>query len=172
MANHVFLGCRWPGEIRDAPSLWSLLKNKQSGYRQFGDHRFPRDGFYHPDPDHPGTVATEGAYLLAEDPRLFDHAFFGMTPLEVETMDPSQRKLLEVVYEAFENSGETWESVSGSKTGVFVGNSSSDHVLMQGRDTNHLRPYSSTGSHNSILSNRVSYIFNLKGPRYVSLSPR
>jgi acyl transferase domain-containing protein len=67
-------------------------------------------------------MSTKGGFLLDEDPRLFDPGFFGMTGLELETMDASQRKLLEVVYEAFENAGETWDSVSGSSTGVFVGN--------------------------------------------------
>ncbi|KAK7734288.1 Type I Iterative PKS [Cytospora paraplurivora] len=71
-------------------------------------------------------MSTRGGFLLDEDPRCFDPAFFGMTGLEVETMDASQRKLLEVIYEAFENSGETWDSVSGSRTGVFVGNFSLD----------------------------------------------
>lgn len=88
-----------------------------------------------------------------------------MQPLEVETMDPSQRKLLEVVYEAFENAGETWDSFSGSRTGVYVGNFTNDHTLIQGRDTDYPRPYASTGTSISILSNRVNYIFNLQGPR-------
>jgi len=160
----VGMGCRWPGGVRDASGLWELLKNKRSGYREFGDHRFSRKGFHHPNSEHPGTVATEGGFLLAEDPRLFDHAFFGIGSLEVETMDPSQRKLLEVIYEAFENSGEPWDSFSGSTTGVFVGNFSSDHLIIQGRDTDHPRPYASVGTGTSILSNRVNYIFNLRGP--------
>jgi acyl transferase domain-containing protein len=81
-------------------------------------------------------------------------------------MDPSQRKLLEVVYEAFENAGVPWEDFSGSQTGVFVGNFSTDHAVIQGRDE-YVRPYTSTGTAFAILSNRVSYTFNLKGPRYV-----
>ncbi|KAI1462952.1 polyketide synthase [Daldinia caldariorum] len=160
----VGMGCRWPGDVQDASGLWELLKNKQTGYREFGDHRFPLSGFHHPNPDRPGSIATRGGFLLAEDPRLFDPAFFGMTPLEVETMDPSQRKLLEVVYEAFENAGEPWESFSGSRTGVFVGNFSTDHTLIAGRDPDHPRPYASTGSSISILSNRINYILNLLGP--------
>ena len=75
-----------------------------------------------------------GAYLLEEDARLFDHSFFGTTSLEVETMDPSQQKLLEVTFKAFENAGETWDSVSGTRTGVFVGNLRFDHWMIQSRD--------------------------------------
>ncbi|KAI3322930.1 thiolase-like protein [Xylariaceae sp. AK1471] len=160
----VGMGCRWPGGVRDTHSLWQMLEKKRSGYRDFGDHRFSRAGFYHPDPNRPGTHASMGGYLLTEDPRLFDHAFFGINPIEVETMDPAQRKLLEVVYEAFENAGITWDEFSDSMTGVYVGNFLADHQFIQARDTDHVRPYATTGTGFSILSNRVSYIFNLKGP--------
>ncbi|KAI1318728.1 polyketide synthase [Xylariaceae sp. FL0255] len=109
-------------------------------------------------------MTTEGAFLLDEDPRLFDHSFFGIGAVEVETMDPSQRKLLEVVYEAFENAGETWHSVSGSKTGVYVGNFTSDHLIVQSRDIDDSSQHAGIGTGNSILSNRINYIFNLRGP--------
>lgn len=111
-------------------------------------------------------MAMRGAFLADEDARLFDPSFFGMTGLEVETLDPSQRKLLEVTYEAFENGGETWESVSGTRTGVFVGNFCLDHWMIQSRDWDYPRPYAFTGAGTSILANRISYIFNLSGPRY------
>ncbi|KAI1764349.1 beta-ketoacyl synthase [Hypoxylon sp. FL1150] len=78
----VGMGCRFPGDVQDASGLWQLLKNKQTGYRQFGDHRFSNEGFYHPDPGQPGTMATRGGFLLAEDPRLFDSSFFNVTPSE------------------------------------------------------------------------------------------
>ncbi|KAI9690328.1 MAG: Type I Iterative PKS [Bathelium mastoideum] len=109
-------------------------------------------------------MAMKGAFLAEEDARLFDHSFFGMTGLEVETLDPSQRKLLEVAYEAIENAGETWDSVSGSRTGVFVGNFCLDHWMIQSRDWDNPRPYAFTGAGTSILANRISYIFNLQGP--------
>ncbi|KAF7538397.1 hypothetical protein G7054_g2978 [Neopestalotiopsis clavispora] len=160
----VGMGCRWPGGVRDSSALWELLRNKRSGFREFGDHRFSLDGFYHPETSHPGTAATRGAFLLEEDARLFDPSFFGIQPLEVETMDASQRKLLEVIYEAFENAGDTWENVSGSRTGVFVGNFTTEHTVIQSRDPDHPRPYVTTGSSLSLLSNRISYIFNLSGP--------
>lgn len=150
--------------MRDATSLWELLRRKGSGYRDFGDHRFSAKGFYHPDPERPGTVSTKGGYLLAEDARLFDPSFFGIQPTEVETMDVAQRKLLEVVYEAFENAGETLESISGSRTGVFVGNFAPDHTIIQSRDPDYPRPYLATGVSPCVTSNRISYAFNLTGP--------
>ncbi|RYP57289.1 hypothetical protein DL769_009575 [Monosporascus sp. CRB-8-3] len=160
----IGMGCRWAGGVRDASGLWELLKNKRDGWREFDKPRFSAEGFYHPNRDRPGSMRTRGAYLMDEDARLFDHAFFGITGREVEKLDPSQRKLLEVVYEAFENGGETWESISGSRTGVYIGNFALDHVLIQARDWESPKPYAATGADTSILANRISYIFNLHGP--------
>lgn len=157
--------------MRNAPEFWEFLKNRVDGWREFNDPRFSSQGFHHPNTDRPGTMAMRGAFLADEDARLFDNSFFGMTGLEVETLDPSQRKLLEVTYEAFENGGETWESVSGTRTGVFVGNFCLDHWMIQSRDWDYPRPYAFTGAGTSILANRISYIFNLSGPRYVDLEP-
>ncbi|KAI0535679.1 hypothetical protein GGR58DRAFT_503995 [Xylaria digitata] len=160
----VGMGCRSPGGVHSPSEMWDLLRNKKDAWREFAEPRFSSDGLYHPNADRSGTVSTKGGFLVDEDPRLFDHAFFGMTGLEVETMDRSQRKLLEVVYEAFENAGESWESVSGSKTGLFIGNFSLDHWIVQARDWDFSRPYATTGAATSILANRISYIFNLQGP--------
>lgn len=92
----VGMGCRWAGGVRDAPGLWELLRNKREGFREFEPPHFSNEGFHHSNPDRPGSLRTRGGFQLAEDARLFDHAFFGITGREVETMDPSQRKLLEV----------------------------------------------------------------------------
>ncbi|KAL8788410.1 MAG: hypothetical protein Q9195_007289 [Heterodermia aff. obscurata] len=160
----VGMGCRWAGGVKDAPGLWQLLKDKRDGWREWDEPHFPSKSFYHANQDRPGSVRTRGAFLVEEDARLFDHTFFNMTSREVETMDPSQRKLLEVVYEAFENAGETWDSIAGSRTGVYIGNFAIDHMLIQARDWENARPYASTGVETCILANRISYVFNLTGP--------
>ncbi|OTA87488.1 hypothetical protein M434DRAFT_35325 [Hypoxylon sp. CO27-5] len=160
----VGMGCRWPGGVHDGSQFWNFLHDRVDGWKEFGHPRFSNRGFYHPNSDRPGSMAMKGAFLVDEDARLFDYSFFGMTRLEVETLDPSQRKLLEVSYEAIENAGESWESISGSKTGVFVGNFCLDHWMIQSRDWDNPRPYAFTGAGTSILANRISYIFNLQGP--------
>ncbi|KAL8922865.1 MAG: hypothetical protein Q9172_003405 [Xanthocarpia lactea] len=160
----VGMGCRWAGGVKDAPGLWQLLKDKRDGWREWNEPHFPAKSFYHPSQDRPGSVRTQGGFLVDEDARLFDNTFFGMTSREVETMDPSQRKLLEVVYEAFENAGETWESIGGTRTGVYIGNFAIDHMLIQARDWEYAKSYASTGVETCILANRISYIFNLHGP--------
>lgn len=80
-------------------------------------------------------------------------------------MDPQQRKLLECVFEAFENSGVPLDSVSGTNTGVYVGNFNYDYGVMNLKDGDYPEPYSMTGQGVTILSNRISYVFNLQGPR-------
>lgn len=154
--------------------MWSFLREQRSGFCSFDSASFPRcfsaSGFHHPNSKRQGTTATEGAFLVDSDPRLFDHTFYGITGREAETLDPSQRKLLEVVYEAFENAGETWSSVAGSNTGVFVGNFALDHWIIQARDWEYPKPYSTTGASPSMLANRISHVFDLRGPRYAYIA--
>jgi acyl transferase domain-containing protein len=81
-------------------------------------------------------------------------------------MDPAQKQLLEVAYEAFESSGLTLSSLHGSLTGVYVGNFGLDSAVMALKDAEYLNPYTSTGTGGTILSNRLSYVFDLKGPSF------
>lgn len=113
---------------------------------------------------------TRGGHLLKEDTRDFDHSFFGITATEAMALDPSQRKLVEVTYEAVESAGEPLEKFFGSRTGVFVGNFNNEHQIMQYRDVDHTLPYVVTGGGPTILSNRINYVFNLTGPRLETIS--
>lgn len=108
---------------------------------------------------------TKGGYFLNENIRDFENTFFDINNLEATYMDPQQRKLLEVVYECMESSGARLEDVSGSNTGVYVGNFTMDFQVMQTRDPEYLHRYSATGMGTTILSNRISHVFNLQGPR-------
>ncbi|KAF1948501.1 ketoacyl-synt-domain-containing protein [Byssothecium circinans] len=160
----VGMGCRLPGGVSSSKDLWELLRNKRNGYREFTSDKANLDGYYHPNPQRPGSFPSKGGYLLDEDPFLFDYEFFGLTKGEVLTMDPTQRKMLEVSYEALENAGEPWDKFWGSKTGVFVGNMNFDYQLSQISDVDFTMPHASTGGRNSILSNRVNHLLNLRGP--------
>ena len=79
-------------------------------------------------------------------------------------MDPQQRHLLEVSYEALENAGIPLSSIAGTDVGVFIGNSSTDYRLLFQKDIDTLPMFESTGNGASLLSNRISYSFNLRGP--------
>ncbi|KAL9085918.1 MAG: hypothetical protein Q9165_007401 [Trypethelium subeluteriae] len=161
--NHV-PGCRWPGDSESPSELYDFLEAKRNSYSKFPAERINGDAFYHPDGNRPGSFKTEGGSFLMSDVRKFDANFFGIHPKEVLTLDPAQRKFLEVVYEAFESAGVPLHKLNGSNTGTFVGNFNYDHQLMHYRDPENALPYSVTGSGITILSNRINYIFNLKGP--------
>ena len=108
---------------------------------------------------------VDGGYFLDEDVRKFDASFFGINNLEASYMDPQQRKLLEIVYECLENAGETMQDIAGTNTAVYVGNFTVDYNLMQSRDSDYLHRLAATGSGTSIMSNRISHVFDLRGPR-------
>ncbi|RFU27489.1 hypothetical protein B7463_g8851, partial [Scytalidium lignicola] len=163
----VGMGCRLPGHVNSSSKLWELLEQEKTGQCKIPSGRFNVDAFYHPEGvDRPGSMNTEGGYFLQEDPRSFDPGFFGISPLEATYMDPQQRKLLEVVFEAFESAGASLEDVSGRNIGSYVGNFTVDFQVMQTRDPEYLHRYSATGMGTTILGNRISHVFNLKGPRY------
>lgn len=128
--------------------------------------RYNIGGFYDPQGSRSGTTNVPGGYFINEDVRHFDNAFFGINNLEATYMDPQQRKLLEVVYECLASSGTSMDSVSGSTTGVYVANFSVDYQPIQTRDPDYLHRYIATGSGATIMSNRISHVFNLHGPRY------
>ena len=156
-----------PGDVTDATKLWEFLLAGKSGHCDTPQSRFNAEAFYHPDADRPGSINSKGGYFLEEDPRLFDNTFFGINNLEAKYMDPQQRKLLEVVFESFESAGTSLQNLSGSNTGCYIGNFVSDYYTMQCREVDSFYRYTATGSGNTILANRISHVFNLKGPSYV-----
>jgi acyl transferase domain-containing protein len=157
--------CRFPGGSSSPSKLWELLQEPRDVVRNFDPKRFNLERFYHPDGEtHGSTDVKPKSYLLEEDSRVFDAAFFSSSPVDAASMDPQQRQLLEVTYEAFESAGVPLEKIRGSLTSVHVGVMTNDYAVIQARDTETLPKYNATGSANSILSNRVSYVFDLKGP--------
>ncbi|KAI5803496.1 hypothetical protein DFH27DRAFT_513489 [Peziza echinospora] len=160
----IGMACRWPGSCNTPSALWDLLLTQKSAQCPIPMSRFKLDSFYHPEGQRPGSLNTEAGYFLKEDPREFDPSFFSISTLEATSMDPQQRKLLEVVYEALEAGGQKLDTLSGSRTGVFVGNFSWEHSMMVMKDPEYLPGYATTGYGVTILSNRVSYVFGLTGP--------
>ena len=160
----TFQGCRWPSDSTQPSELWEFLISNEDAYRDVPADRFHVNAFYHERRGRAGSVYSRGGCFLSDDPYNFDHKFFGINPHEASSMDPAQRKLLETVYEAFEAAGAPLETVSGSKTGCFVGSFNRDFQMTQYNDSEYPEPYSTTGCGDAIVSNRINYIFNLKGP--------
>lgn len=158
----IGMGMRLPGGVRDATGFWDLLVNGRTGRCRVPANRYAIDTWYGPgQPMHIGT--RYGNFLQDYNPAHIDTSFWSMSKEEVETMDPEQRLLLEVVYEAFESSG--WRDFRGDEIGVYVGTMGSDWDRIEQHDNQNLEPVRADIYGDYILANRVSYEFDLKGPR-------
>jgi acyl transferase domain-containing protein len=98
------------------------------------------------------------------DPAVFDAQFFNTSRVDAIAADPQQRQLLEVTYECLENAGIPLEQISGTRTGVIIGNSFIDYGGIQNRDPEDRADSITAGLSQSILSNRISHFFNINGP--------
>ncbi|KAK3298364.1 putative hybrid PKS/NRPS enzyme [Chaetomium fimeti] len=159
--------CRFPGGASSPSKLWKLLREPKDvlGDFQSTSLRPNLSAFHSENGEQAGrTDVVSKAYILQEDANVFDAAFFNISPLEAAGMDPQQRILLETVYESFEAAGHPLHRVNGSPTAVFVGSMTADYYDMQVRDTETMPRYNATGTTKSILANRISYFFDLKGP--------
>ena len=156
--------CRFPGGASTPSELWKLLHSPRELLRPIPAERFDPAGFYHPNDEHHGASNAQHPYLLEEDPCVFDAPFFSWNAREAEAMDPQHRVLLETVYECLENAGTSIQELQNTQTGVYVGLMTNDYHDIHLRDMETIPKYSGTGTTRSILSNRVSYFFNWKGP--------
>jgi len=157
--------CRFPGACSSPSKLWELLKAPRDVLVDFPPERLRLSSFYNENGEHHGQTNVQNkSYLLQEDCRLFDAAFFRINPKEAESIDPQQRILLETVYESLESAGWPLHAVEGTSTAVFVGCMTTDYNDILSRDPESLPTYTATGTARSILSNRISYVFDLKGP--------
>ncbi|GJD35707.1 L-threonine 3-dehydrogenase [Methylobacterium aerolatum] len=145
--------------------LWRLLSEGRCAVGQIPGDRFSVERFLHPRSHERGKSYTFAAGTL-DDVWSFDPAVFGISPREAEQMDPQQRMLLELTWEALEDAGLRPSAVAGSQIGVFVGASSLDYGNLRVMDAPSGDAYAATGNTLSILSNRISYIYDLKGPSY------
>lgn len=165
----VGMSMRLPGGIRDPDAFWDLLINKRDARSPIPKDRYNARAFYSPY-QKPGTIAmTHGYFLNDTDLSQMDAGFFSMSKAEIERLDPQQRLLLEVVYETFESSGETnWR---GKDIGCYVGTFGEDWYDLHAKDSQDFGMYRITGSGDFVLANRVSYEFDLRGPRSVPPAP-
>ncbi|KAL8749595.1 MAG: hypothetical protein Q9199_007590 [Rusavskia elegans] len=122
------------------------------------------DSHFPPNNDRPGSFNVLVGYFLQSDLKEFDPALFGISPVEAMWMDPQQRELLEVCYEAFESGGQTLQSNNGSSTACFAGSFTADFQLISFQEPDFRHSYAATGVDPGIISNRVNHFFNLKGP--------
>jgi acyl transferase domain-containing protein len=162
----VGIGCRFAGGVDGADTLWALLAAGTDAIVPVPPERWDVRRHYSADPEAAGKASVrEGGYLHQPLDR-FDSAFFGILPREADSLDPQQRLLLEVAWEAMEDAGLAVERLSGSATGVYIGGFTLDNMLLQLGDANleTTGPNTATGVSMTMLSNRLSYSFDFRGP--------
>ncbi|MDO4910027.1 MAG: polyketide synthase Pks13 [Corynebacterium sp.] len=164
-ANHdiaiIGMSGRFPGG-EDLDALWQLYVLGESGVGQLPEGRWSE---YSSDPIMVQRMAeynTTGGYL--SDISQFDAEAFGISPVEATNMDPQQRIMLELAWEALQSAHIPANSLRGSATGVFVGSSNNDYGLLVASDPQEAHPYALTGTASAVIPNRISYSLDLRGP--------
>jgi acyl transferase domain-containing protein/SAM-dependent methyltransferase/acyl carrier protein len=162
----IGIGCRFPGGADSALSFWKNLRNGVSAITEVPRDRWDIDAYYDSNPEAPGKMATRwGAFIDGVD--CFDADFFGITPREARSMDPQQRILMEIAWEALADAGHAdLEELEGSETGVYVGIASDDYAQMQmaAKGLEGIDTYYASGAARSIASGRLAYHFGFHGP--------
>lgn len=162
----VGMGCRFPHEIVSPETFWNSLLNKVDGISDIPQRRWDVRKYYDEDINKPGKMYTRQAGFLKQDLEKYDPLFFGISPREADVIDPMQRLLMEVTWEALEHAGLTLEALQAAKTGVFIGGFALDNKVVQldADNKNIINATSAVGITLALLSNRLSYVFDLTGP--------
>lgn len=159
----VGMACRFP-KAPNIEAFWQLLHDGVDAITEVPKDRWDAAALYDANSGAPGKLNTRwGGFLDRVDQ--FDPQFFGISPREAVQMDPQQRLMLELAWEALEDAGIVPSSLRDSRTGVFVGALFMDHALMQDRaGWEAITAHTSTGGAACIIANRVSYVLGLQGP--------
>lgn len=161
----IGMACRFPGGADTPERYWENLRNGIDAISEAPRSRWDLDEFYDANPDAAGKMYSRwGGFLSNIDQ--FDPGFFGIAPREAHGMDPQQRMLLEVSWEALERAGLPAAQLAGTETGVFLGFCLSDYAQLHlySSDPSRIDAYSGTGSVGSVAAGRLSYVFGLQGP--------
>jgi acyl transferase domain-containing protein/acyl carrier protein len=168
----IGMSCRLPGGVDSPEAFWRMLHDGVDAIGEVPSNRWDSSAYYDPDPETPGRMSTRfGGFLETIDE--FDPAFFGISPREARSLDPQQRMLLEVTWEALELAGQSPGQLYGSSTGVFIGMSTFDYALHQvggavdPEDLDRIDGYVATGTTMSPAAGRLSYVLGLNGPSMV-----
>ncbi|KAL2818527.1 hypothetical protein BDW59DRAFT_165475 [Aspergillus cavernicola] len=160
----VGLSFKFPQNATSPEGFWDLLEAGRSASTQFPASRMNIDAHYHQDRSRLDAISVRGGHFMTDDLGAFDAPFFGISVSEAQTMDPQQRLALETVYRAFENSGLSLADIAGSKTSVIVGSFCDDYHILQVKDPLETSQHNASGNARNMISNRVSWFFDLRGP--------
>eukprot|EP01054_Gregarina_sp_Poly1_P004682 Gregarina_sp_Poly_1__4681@NODE_24_length_20154_cov_63_859810_g22_i0_p1_GENE_NODE_24_length_20154_cov_63_859810_g22_i0NODE_24_length_20154_cov_63_859810_g22_i0_p1_ORF_typecomplete_len6649_score1079_63ketoacylsynt/PF00109_26/1_3e25ketoacylsynt/PF00109_26/1_3e73ketoacylsynt/PF00109_26/1_5e81KR/PF08659_10/3_3e56KR/PF08659_10/2_4e03KR/PF08659_10/1_6e55KR/PF08659_10/3_4e50KR/PF08659_10/8_1e02Acyl_transf_1/PF00698_21/3e83Acyl_transf_1/PF00698_21/1_6e78Ketoacylsynt_C/PF02801_22/4_7e42Ketoacylsynt_C/PF02 len=160
----VGMAGRFPNHCKTVQDFWECLVNGENCIVEVPAERWNVDTVFDPDADVKGKCYTTQAGFMS-DMDFFDNKFFNISKTEVQSLDPQQRQVLEVSYEAFVSAGHTRQTITGVNIGVYVGCCNTDwHFMDVSSSSDKISSYSSSGGATSLMANRVSYCFGLKGP--------
>lgn len=159
----VGISGRFPG-AENLDEYWENLSNGIDSVKEID--RWENDDYFSTDED-----AINKSYInvsgLLDDVETFDPLFFNISPREAEVMDPKQRVFLEEAWKALEDAGFSDRELNECKCGVFAGSSEGDYMRLIDQCETEKSNYVLTGNLLPILSARISYLLNLRGPSIV-----
>lgn len=160
----VGIGCRFPGHAGSPQEFWQLLRAGVDAVGEVPADRWDAAAYHDPEPGTPGRIASpRGGFL--DDVAGFDAPFFGMSPAEAADTDPQQRLALELAWEALEDAGTAPPTLRGCDAGLFMGVKFTDYDGLRARGGPAATgPFTSTGSVEGLIANRVSHFLGLRGP--------
>ncbi|MBW4049641.1 MAG: type I polyketide synthase, partial [Proteobacteria bacterium] len=159
----IGMAFRFPGGAESDKELWNALIGGEDLVSEIDGSRWAVDTLQHPKRAEPGRSITFSAGVLSRIDE-FDAGFFGISPREAELLDPQQRILLELSWEAMEHAGVRPSSLAGTRCAVYVGMSALDYGMRLLDDLSSMAAHSMTGNTMSVAANRLSYVFDLHGP--------
>jgi acyl transferase domain-containing protein/NADPH:quinone reductase-like Zn-dependent oxidoreductase/acyl carrier protein len=159
----VGLACRFPG-AGDSRGFWELMADGRDAISEVPVDRWDLEVYFDPDPEKPGKMYTRHGGFV-ENLDKFDPGFFHISPREAVSMDPQQRLLLELSWEALEMGAFSPEGLKESRTGVYMGLSTTDYAdLVKLAGPEGIDAYLETGTAHSTAVGRISYLLGLQGP--------
>lgn len=164
----IGMSCRFPGGCNTPEQFWNLIQQAGDAITEMPLERWDVNKYYSKEVDAPGCMYVREGGFIQQKIDEFDARLFGVSSAEAIDMDPQQRILLELAWEAFENSNYSPVDLIGSKTGVFIGMAVPEYVLLPEDKKHHdftkISPYWATGLITSLASGRVAHHFGLQGP--------
>jgi len=170
----VGIGCRY-ADARGPAEFWEIVRSGRNTVRDAPQHRidlgYDIDHFYDPRLRIPGKISSIKAGFL-EHPELFDPAAFGIAPRDALTMEPQQRLMVEVTWDALEDAGIVPESIMGERVAVMFGYMAEDYsrertgVLGEAAVFRNYDVFSVSGMSHAVLSGRIAYMLGVTGPSF------
>ncbi|KNA93308.1 type I polyketide synthase [Gordonia sp. w5E2] len=159
----IGIGCRFPGDVFGPEKYWDFLFDHGNGVSTVPEGRWTQfDDGRNETANALRRTTRWGGYLSEVD--AFDAEYFDISPSEADKMDPQQRLLLEVTQEALDHAGIPAGALRHSQTGVFAGSCAGEYGALATSDLSQVDAWSGTGGASSIISNRLSYHYDLRGP--------